>query len=46
MPVALAGAPRPGWVALAWGTVRPAGWTVLRELPGGALLAPLGSATP
>jgi hypothetical protein len=40
LPVAPAGAPRPGWVGFAYGSPRPAGWMLLREVPGGALLVP------
>jgi hypothetical protein len=40
LPVAEGGAARNGWVAAVYGPARPAGWTVLRDLPGGALLAP------
>jgi hypothetical protein len=34
------GAPRANWVGVAYGSGRPQGWTVLKELPGGALLSP------
>ena len=32
--------PEPEWLAAIYGPARPAGGTVVRELPGGALLAP------
>src|SRR5262249_53654356 len=31
---------RPGWVALSYGPRPPGRWRVIRDLPGGALLAP------
>lgn len=41
VPVRLAPAPlAPGWLLAVYGPARPAGTRVLRELPGGALLAP------
>ncbi|MDQ6894702.1 MAG: hypothetical protein M3167_18765 [Acidobacteriota bacterium] len=46
LPVAPGGAPRDRWVGLAYGTARAPGWMVLREFPGGALLAPARSGTP
>jgi hypothetical protein len=40
IPVALSPARVPaGWVVAAYGRERPAGWKVLAEVPGGALLA-------
>ena len=48
VPVALVSTPEPaapGWIGAVYGAARPAGWTVIRELPGGALLAP-GTAAP
>ncbi|MEP6802707.1 MAG: hypothetical protein ABJC07_12245 [Acidobacteriota bacterium] len=32
--------PDPGWIAAIYGPERPAGGTVVRELPGGVLLLP------
>lgn len=42
-PLPVAAAPErvpPAWVAAVYGAAPPAGWRVLRELPGGALLTP------
>lgn len=41
LPVRVAPAPVPrGWLVAAYGASRPEGFRVVRELPGGALLAP------
>lgn len=41
LPVLVAPSALPArWVAAVYGTERPAGWRVLAELPGGALLEP------
>ncbi len=44
LPVAIAPARvPPGWLLAVYGPERPAGWSVVAELPGGALLVPAGS---